>query len=37
MGTNIISRRKPLQANIGVFGVGYWSQAKNIHRKTKGF
>ena len=24
MGTNIISRRKPLQANIGVFGVGYW-------------
>jgi L-arabinose isomerase len=24
MGTNIIPRRKPLQANIGVFGVGYW-------------
>ncbi|MEE9463439.1 MAG: L-fucose/L-arabinose isomerase family protein [Bacteroidales bacterium] len=24
METNIISRRKPLQANIGVFGVGYW-------------
>ena len=24
MGTNLISRRKPLQANIGVFGVGYW-------------
>ncbi len=24
MGTNIISRRKPLKANIGVFGVGYW-------------
>ncbi|KPL10072.1 MAG: arabinose isomerase [Bacteroides sp. SM23_62] len=24
MGANIISRRKPLQANIGVFGVGYW-------------
>jgi L-arabinose isomerase len=24
MGTNVISRRKPLQANIGVFGVGYW-------------
>jgi L-arabinose isomerase len=24
MGTNKISRRKPLQANIGVFGVGYW-------------
>ncbi len=24
MGTSIISRRKPLQANIGVFGVGYW-------------
>jgi len=24
MATNIISRRKPLQANIGVFGVGYW-------------
>ncbi len=24
MGANTISRRKPLQANIGVFGVGYW-------------
>jgi len=24
MGTNIISRKKPLKANIGVFGVGYW-------------
>jgi L-arabinose isomerase len=24
MGINTIPRRKPLQANIGVFGVGYW-------------
>ncbi len=24
MEVNMISRRKPLQANIGVFGVGYW-------------